>query len=73
MASLPSLKGREVISALQRAGFEVVRSKGSHHVLKKHPHSVTVPVHGSKSIKRGTLGNIITQAGMTVEEFIGYL
>jgi len=73
MPSIPSLKGREVISALQRAGFEVVRTSGSHHILKKHPHSVTVPMHGSKPIKCGTLRNIVKQAGMTVEEFIGYL
>jgi predicted RNA binding protein YcfA (HicA-like mRNA interferase family) len=73
MAGLPSLKGREVITALQRAGFVESRTSGSHHILKKSPHSVSVPMHGSKPIKRGTLGNIIKQAGMTVEEFMKYL
>lgn len=73
MAGLPTLKGSEVISALKRAGFVEARTSGSHHILKKNPHSVTVPVHGSKPIKKGTLANIIKQAGMTVDEFLGYL
>lgn len=30
MVRLPALTGREVIRALERAGFEVVRQKGSH-------------------------------------------
>jgi len=51
----------------------VVRVSGSHHILKKHPYSVTVPMHGSKPIKQGTLRNIIKQAGMTVDEFLEYL
>jgi predicted RNA binding protein YcfA (HicA-like mRNA interferase family) len=72
MTDIPSLKPCEVISALCRAGFEVVRTKGSHVILKKSPHSVTVPDH-NKDIKRGTLGNIIKQAGMTVDEFLRYL
>jgi predicted RNA binding protein YcfA (HicA-like mRNA interferase family) len=30
---------------------------------------VTVPFHGGRDVKLGTLRNIIRQAGMTVEEF----
>ncbi|MEH1888196.1 MAG: type II toxin-antitoxin system HicA family toxin [Nostoc sp.] len=33
MSKLPSLTGREVITALKRAGFEVARIQGSHHFL----------------------------------------
>lgn len=32
MTKLPSLTGREVIKALEKAGFEVVRVRGSHHL-----------------------------------------
>jgi predicted RNA binding protein YcfA (HicA-like mRNA interferase family) len=34
MPKLPRRRGREVIGILKRAGFEVVRIKGSHHFLK---------------------------------------
>ena len=32
--ALPALPGRAVTTALERAGFEVVRTKGSHHFLR---------------------------------------
>jgi HicA-like toxin of HicAB toxin-antitoxin system len=34
---------------------------------------VTVPLHGSSDLKRGTLRSIISQAGLTVAEFIALL
>src|SRR5215469_13238 len=34
MRSLPALPGRAVIAALERVGFEVIRTKGSHHFLR---------------------------------------
>jgi predicted RNA binding protein YcfA (HicA-like mRNA interferase family) len=68
---LPSLRPREIIRALERAGFVVSRTSGSHSRLI-HPsdptRKVTVPVH-NRDIKRGTLRAIIAQAGLTLEEF----
>jgi predicted RNA binding protein YcfA (HicA-like mRNA interferase family) len=50
----------------------VDRIVGSHHVLT-HPddarRTVTVPFHGARSLKTGTLRSIIRQAGLSVEEF----
>jgi predicted RNA binding protein YcfA (HicA-like mRNA interferase family) len=72
---LPSLKPREVVRALQRAGFEVSRSSGSHFRLVHSAddrRKVTVPMH-SEDLKRGTLRSIIAQAGFTVPEFINLL
>jgi len=72
---LPALAAREVVRALERAGFEVSRTSGSHCRLihKSDPaRKVTVPVH-SGDLKRGTLRGIIAQAGMTVAEFLAYL
>lgn len=75
MANLPALSGRQVIRALERAGFSVVRVKGSHHIMKKegHPNNISVPVHSNQPLKLGTLRSIIRQAGMTEEEFLSYL
>lgn len=72
MSKLPSLKPREVLRALTAGGFFIHHVSGSHYILK-HPSRpdlrVTLPWHG-KDLKRGTLGSIIKQAGLTVEEFL---
>lgn len=73
---VPLLKGHEVVRALTRAGFEVTRIKGSHHILRHRQESgrgTVVPVHSGKDIKRGLLRKIISDTGMTVEEFIALL
>lgn len=73
---LPSLKARDVIRALQKAGFSIVRTTGSHYRLvhdSDPTRQTTVPVHTRKDIPRGTLRSIIDQAGLTVDEFIDLL
>ena len=75
MSGLPDANGRQVIRALQRGGFVVVRIKGSHHVME-HPvdgRTTTVPVHAGKSLRKGTLRSILKQAGLTVDEFVDLL
>jgi predicted RNA binding protein YcfA (HicA-like mRNA interferase family) len=72
---LPSLRARDAIRALERAGFVMARTSGSHCRLihRSDPNrKVTVPVH-AKDLKRGTLRGIIAQAGLTVPEFIALL
>jgi predicted RNA binding protein YcfA (HicA-like mRNA interferase family) len=34
MSNLPSITGKALIKALKKAGFEVIRIKGSHHFLR---------------------------------------
>jgi len=72
---LPSLKPREVLRALTRAGFFVHHVSGSHYILK-HPdlpaRRITVPFH-NKDLKRGTLLAIIDEAGLTVDRFVEFL
>jgi predicted RNA binding protein YcfA (HicA-like mRNA interferase family) len=72
---LPSVKSKDVVRALERAGFVVSRTSGSHCRLihaTEPARKVTVPIHGG-DLKRGTLRGIIRQAGLTVSEFIGLL
>ena len=57
LPALPALTARDVIRALERAGFVVSRTSGSHCRLihRADPaRKVTVPVH-SGDLKRGTL------------------
>ncbi len=76
MSRLPALKPREVIRALERAGFVVVRIKGSHHILvhrDDRTRITNVPAHGARDLPRGTLADIIKQAGLSIDEFLELL
>ncbi|MBI3933257.1 MAG: type II toxin-antitoxin system HicA family toxin [Acidobacteria bacterium] len=72
---LPSVSPKQVLRALQKAGFSVHHVTGSHYVLKpsKNPTlRVTVPYH-NRDLKLGTLRSIIRQAGLTFEDFLELL
>jgi predicted RNA binding protein YcfA (HicA-like mRNA interferase family) len=73
MSRLPSISGRECVRALEKAGFTVVRQKGSHIVMRReNPFAQTVvPDHAE--LDRGTLRSIIRQAGLSVDEFVALL
>ncbi len=69
---LPALKAGEVIRALRKAGFDVTRINGSHHILRHRNDAspgTVVPVHAGRDIKRGLLRKIISDVGLTVDEF----
>ena len=75
MAKLPVLSGHEVIKALSKIGFIQKSQKGSHVILikenKEGKRAVVVPIH--REIDKGTLLEIIRQAGLKREEFIELL
>ena len=73
---MPSLKARDIIRALHAAGFSIVRISGSHYRLvhgTDATRQTTVPLHGGKDIPRGTVRDIIKQAGLTVDQFLDFL
>lgn len=87
MPKLPRVKAEEVIRALERLGFEQVRQRGSHVILKKQISvnnnseeesqevievGCVVPLH-RKTVAVGTLKSILRQAEVSVEEFIAHL
>ncbi len=53
MSTLPSLTGKELLAALRKAGFELLRTIGSHHFIT-HPDGrmTVVPVHAGETIGR---------------------
>ena len=74
MTRLPRLGGRAVIVALGHAGFEVVRVKGSHHLLRHADgRTTTGPVHGSEIIGPGLLGKILRDCDLSREAFLDLL
>lgn len=71
MTRLPRLTGREVITVLKHAGFEVVRIRGSHHRLRHVDGRVTtVPVHADETVGPGLMASILRDAEMTRAEFL---
>jgi len=72
MPSLPTVKPRQVIAALEKAGFVQVRQKGSHLRMKRGNLSVTVPIHPG-DLPPNVLRSILRQAHMTPEEFVEHL
>jgi predicted RNA binding protein YcfA (HicA-like mRNA interferase family) len=70
MTRLPRLKAKEVIRALRRAGFEVVRIRGSHHYLRHPDGRVTlIPVHAGEIVGPGLLSSILRDVEMSPDEF----
>jgi predicted RNA binding protein YcfA (HicA-like mRNA interferase family) len=74
MSKLPRITGRQLIHILSKAGFELVRVKGSHHVLS-HPDGrrTVVPVHRGEVIGPGLLSQILRDCEMNREELIDLL
>jgi predicted RNA binding protein YcfA (HicA-like mRNA interferase family) len=68
---MPVLKPKKVIRALERNGFYIHHTTGSHYILKKGNFRTTVPYH--KDLKPRTLASILEQAGLTVKEFMDLL
>jgi len=68
MPNLPPMRAREVEAILARAGF-VLDRQTDHRVWCKGEWCVPVPMH-SRDLKIGTLRSIISEAGMTVAEFL---
>jgi predicted RNA binding protein YcfA (HicA-like mRNA interferase family) len=71
---LPRVTGREIIAALRKAGFEIVRIKGSHHFLR-HPdgRGTVVPVHAGETIGPGLLTAILHDCDIDRDELLGLL
>jgi predicted RNA binding protein YcfA (HicA-like mRNA interferase family) len=68
MPELPHLSGFEIVKVFQKMGFNIVRQKGSHVVLRKKNSGCVVPMH--KEVAIGTLKSAIKQAGIVPEDFI---
>jgi predicted RNA binding protein YcfA (HicA-like mRNA interferase family) len=68
MSRAPRLRGRELIRALERAGFIVVRVRGSHHVLRHSDgRGTVVPVHAGEVIGPGLLRKILQDCELTAD------
>jgi predicted RNA binding protein YcfA (HicA-like mRNA interferase family) len=71
MTRLPRLKGKELVRLLEKLGFEVLRTRGSH-VLLRHADGrvTTVPVHAGETIGPGLLRSILRDVELSVDTLL---
>ena len=64
----PVVSGQQLIKALEKDGWAVVRQRGSHVRLKKpgRRYALVVPLH--KEIRKGTLGGILRDANLNSDD-----
>ena len=66
MPKLPGVNHQHAIRALEKAGFRIVR-QGKHTVMSDGVRILTIPRHNP--INAFTMGGIVRDAGLTIEEF----
>jgi predicted RNA binding protein YcfA (HicA-like mRNA interferase family) len=47
------ISGKEMLRKFLDKGWEVIRKKGSHIMIRKGEKNETIPVHGNKDLKKG--------------------
>ncbi len=76
MGKFPALSAREVLRALQKAGFYIHHQTGSHIQLRHHIKAhlrVTIPFHKRFDLPAFVVGSIVKQIELTREEFLALL
>jgi predicted RNA binding protein YcfA (HicA-like mRNA interferase family) len=66
----PRITSSQLLAALRRDGWEIVRHAGSHAQLKHpiKPGRVTVATHANRVIDTKTLASALRQAGLTSDQ-----
>jgi len=70
VAKLPQVKGNRLVKALQKKGWYIDRSRGSHAIMRKDDRpgtKIVAPIHTSP-VKPGSLSNILKEAEISKEE-----
>ena len=68
MTRLPRLTGPELIAALAKAGFQVVRVKGSHHFVRHQDgRSTVIPAHSGEVLGPGITAKILRDCDLSAD------
>jgi len=64
------ISGRDFAKLLERKGWELRRTKGSHHIYAKagNPARISVPIHGDSPLKIGLLKHLMRVAEIDESE-----
>ncbi len=69
MPNLPRISGSEAVRVFEKLGFQRVRQKGSHVIMRRGSAGCVVLLH--RELKVGTLAGALRQAGVSPADFIG--
>ena len=61
MPKLPVVSGADLVKALERLGFQKMRQRGSHVVMRRGSAGTVVPLH--REVKTGTLAGVYGKPG----------
>ncbi len=64
---MKSISGKELARIIERHGWNLLRTHGSHHVYGK-PGSIvrlSIPIHGNRPLKIGLLKHLLKMAGLS--------
>ncbi|MBU2600767.1 MAG: type II toxin-antitoxin system HicA family toxin [Actinobacteria bacterium] len=66
----PRVTAAQAMQVLQSHGFEVVRQKGSHAIMRNEAgRRVTVPVHAGRTLHPKVLASIMRDAGLSADDY----
>jgi predicted RNA binding protein YcfA (HicA-like mRNA interferase family) len=70
VSKVPGINHLKAVAALEKAGFRVLR-QGAHIVMTNGSRILTIPRHNP--VNAFTMGGIVRDAGLSVEEFRKFL
>jgi len=61
------VSGKRFCKVVEDHGWELQRIRGSHHIYSQpgNPTILTIPVHGNRDLKNGTLRKLLKDAGLS--------
>jgi len=72
MPKLPAVSGKQAARAFERAGWVLARQAGSQMIYTKQGQDLVLSIPNHKQLDKGLLRRLVRDAGMTIEEFIGF-
>ncbi len=67
---MKTVSGKQLCKVLEAKGWKLRRVRGSHYIFgySDNPTILTVPVHGNRDLKKGTLSQLLKDAGLTEDD-----
>ena len=65
------VSGRDLVKALERHDWQLLRIHGSHHIFGKEGvrERLSIPMHGNTQLKAGLLNHLMKLASLSEEDF----
>jgi predicted RNA binding protein YcfA (HicA-like mRNA interferase family) len=74
MSRAPRVSGADLIAALEKLGFAVIRVRGSHHFLRhRNGRTTVVPAHSGEVVGPGLLHKVLRDCKLSIDQLINLL